>query len=70
MEITITGTELYLFAWATIATVGAIYWSNKADHYHSQFRTLMHLACVITKDDKMRKEFEANVVDKVIIERR
>lgn len=66
MELTITGSELYLFAWAAIATGAAIYWSNKADHYHEQFRIIMKLACVMTKDEKVRKEFESNVADKLM----
>lgn len=66
MELTVTLTELYLFAWAFIATGAAIYWSHRSDHYHDQFKTLMKLACVITKDEKMRGEFEKNVVDKLV----
>lgn len=66
MEMTITLTELYLFAWAFIATGAAIYWSHRSDHYHDQFKTLMKLACVITKDPTIRSEFEKNVVDKLM----
>lgn len=66
MELTITGTELYLFAWAFIASGAAIYQQSRAHHYHDQFRTLMKLACVITKDPTIRQEFERNVVDKLM----
>ncbi len=65
MEFTISLTELYLFAWATIASIGALYQQSRAHHYHNQFRTLMRLACVITKDEEVRRDFEINVVNKL-----
>lgn len=65
MEFTFSIAELYLFAWAVIASIGALYQQNRAHHYHEQFRVLMKVACVITKDEKMRGEFERNVVDKL-----
>ena len=65
MEIIITPSELFLFTWAVIATIGGFYQQHKSQHYHEQFRTLMKLACLITKDEKLRKDFESNVVDKL-----
>lgn len=66
MEFVISPSELYLFAWAVIASIAALHQQNKAHHYHDQFRTLMKLACIITKDEGMRKDFEKNVVDKLM----
>lgn len=66
MEITITPSELYLFAWAAIATGAAIYWSNKSDHYKEQFQIMMKLACVMTKDEEVRRDFETNVANKLM----
>lgn len=61
--------DILLFAsilWASGATVTAIQYRLAAIHHRRQFLDLMRLTFHITKHDDIRKDFERDVVDRII----
>lgn len=64
-----TNQDILLFlvlVWAVGATLSAIEYRRIALEQHELLKRCFNLACHITKDESVRRDFEVNVVDKLI----
>ena len=59
-------TDLLFIIWSAVATATALHYRARLIEGKALLRASMILACNLTKDEKLRKEFETNVVDKII----
>lgn len=58
---------LYLvILWAVVATALCLEYRRICIKLHESLKLSFNLACHITKDEEIRKDFEINVVDKLI----
>lgn len=73
MNITFTEQDLFIYLlclWAVGATIVAWQYRSLAYELKRVVRESLNLACNITKDEALRKDFEVNVVDKLIAARK